>query len=122
MHRSNCWPTTYADIWKANAAGAALVYYNAGRYDRGLEHLIESERVAPQQFVVQQGLGWLYGRKRMFAEGLAAAHRALAISNRHPAALWTFGSLLAAAGRQSEARQVLAELEALVPERYVSPY
>ena len=102
-------------------AAAALIYYNARHFDRGLEELQRSIRVDPRQHIVQQGFAWIYTQKQMFAEADAASEKALAFAPRNPFLLWTRGSTLAVAGRADEARDIIRQLTE-ISGRYVSPY
>ncbi|PYT32956.1 MAG: hypothetical protein DMG58_09170 [Acidobacteria bacterium] len=101
---------------------AAFVYYNAGLFDRGIEELQRTARTDSRQFMVQQGFAWFYTQKRMYSEAVAAAERALALSPDNPLVLWTMASSLAAAGRPSEARAIIARMIELSETRYVSPF
>ncbi len=103
-------------------ATAAFVYYNAGLFDKGIEQLQRAARVDPNQYMVQQGFSWFYTQKRMHAEAVAAAEKALTLSPGNPLVLWTMAASLAAAGRPSEARAIIAQMIEMSERRYVSPF
>ncbi len=103
-------------------AAAAFVFYNARQYERCLEELRQALHQTPDFYVTQQGLGWAYCQKGMYADAIAASRKAVMLSGRRPLALWTLGYALAAAGETVEAREVLLEMQDLSASRHVPPY
>jgi tetratricopeptide (TPR) repeat protein len=65
--------------------------------------------------------GSIYLQKSRYKEAIVVLEKAVGASGRNPAMLGRLGEALAMAGRTADAEQLLAELEALSRERYVSP-
>ncbi|HYE65924.1 MAG TPA: protein kinase, partial [Pyrinomonadaceae bacterium] len=103
-------------------ATAAFTFYNARQYDRSIEESEEALKIDPSYFVTHQGFAWAYVQKEMYEEAIAAARKAVALSERNPLALWALGYALAAGGRRDEARDIVNELQVMAQKRYVSPY
>jgi serine/threonine protein kinase/Tol biopolymer transport system component/tetratricopeptide (TPR) repeat protein len=96
--------------------------YQARRYD---EVIAQSQRV----FEIDSnfGVGYVplsaaYERKGMIEEAIAAAHKAASLLPGSVIPFWVLGHALAVSGQHDEARRVLADMERLSRERYVSSY
>jgi tetratricopeptide (TPR) repeat protein len=66
-------------------------------------------------------LGHAYAVRGRFTEGIAAAEKAVALSDRVPGALGILGLVYGMAGRKDDATKVLHELLELNQKRYVTP-
>jgi tetratricopeptide (TPR) repeat protein len=66
-------------------------------------------------------LGHTYAASGRFAEAVAAAEKAVALSDRVPGALGILGLVYGLAGRKDDATKVLNELLELNKKRYVTP-
>lgn len=114
-----------AEINPLSAMDATMVAWNlyqARRYD---EVIAQSQSV----FEIDSdfGVGYVplsaaYERKGMIEEAIAAAHKAATLMPGSVIPLWVLGHALAVSGQEAEARQVLARMERLSRERYVSAY
>jgi len=86
----------------------------------------QNARAANQQamnLVVESGLGWVYGEKKMYREATAELEKAVNLSNRREdLTVAVLGKVLGDSGRKQEARKLLEELEGQSKHRYVSPY
>ena len=96
---------------------AAWRYLAARRYRRA----IEEARLADDHRDVNRVLGWAHLGLGEPETALAFFQRAVERNGRHPVALSNLAAAYAAAGRESEARALLAELLALYEKRYLSP-
>ncbi|HEX7999681.1 MAG TPA: protein kinase [Pyrinomonadaceae bacterium] len=104
------------------ATSASLVFYNARQYDRCIEELEKAHEIDSRYFATEHGFAFGYAQKGRYDEAIASARRTVALSAGNPMGLWTLGYVLALAGRESEAREILREMEELQHKRYVSPY
>ena len=84
-------------------------YWWAGQYDEAIDEARKSLELNPDFPVGLYALGNAYAAKGMYEEAIKAHQRAGVLSREWKFAL---GSTYAMAGRQDEARLVLAELEA----------
>jgi tetratricopeptide (TPR) repeat protein len=66
-------------------------------------------------------LGHTYAANKQFDEAVAAAEKAVVVSERTPGALGILGLAYGLAGRKAEAIKVLNELHELNKSRYVTP-
>jgi len=106
-------------VHRADLATALL---RAGALDEALQtatHVIELD---PEYARGHATVGWALVKKGRYEEGLA--HLKTAVSMTPGDTLWLsqLGQAYAIAGHADQAREVLRELEALSPQRYVSPY
>jgi Tol biopolymer transport system component/TolB-like protein/Tfp pilus assembly protein PilF len=97
-------------------------YYQARRYDlaeQELRKIFELDRNFGNAYLV---LGMVLERKGFYDEAIEAMRKSLELMPGSIVPLWALGHCLGVAGRESEARQVLAELEDHSQEHYASPY
>jgi len=85
------------------------LYFWIGQYEEAIDEARKSLELAPDFPVALYVLGSAYAEKGMYEEAIKAHQRAGALSREWKSGL---GRTYAMAGRQDEARQVLAELEA----------
>ncbi|UCG59902.1 MAG: protein kinase [Phycisphaerales bacterium] len=90
-------------------AWLGVQYCWAGQYDKAIEEAQKSLDLAPDFPVALNLLGSVYAEQRMYEEAIKAQQKAAYLSPQWRSGL---GRTYAIAGRQDEARLVLAELEA----------
>ncbi len=99
-----------------------LRYYLARRYDLAIEQGRSTVELDENFAAVHLLLGETYVQKLLLEQGLAELHTAAGLSGNSPLYLAQVGVAHAAAGRKADALRVIAQLQALSSERYVSPY
>lgn len=96
--------------------------YYSRRYDdaiRQLQTVLDMNKDFP---LAHLWLGRAYQEKDMYREAIAEFERAEAVMRDWPVALGAIGYVEAASGNSAEARKMLARLDALSNERYITPY
>jgi tetratricopeptide (TPR) repeat protein len=99
-----------------------LRYYFAGKPDTAIAEYRAALELDPNFAPGHWHLGWAYEQTGRFAEGIAEAERALALDVGNLMYLASLGHAYARAGKRSDARAILARLEAASTKRYVSRY
>ncbi|HEY0873525.1 MAG TPA: winged helix-turn-helix domain-containing protein [Vicinamibacterales bacterium] len=95
--------------------------YFAGRYDEAIQRF-QAALAQDANFVqAHVGLGRAYAQKGAFDESIRAFERATLLTDRAPAPLTYLARSLAFAGREAEAREILAELQRRAASEYVPP-
>ncbi|HMC23349.1 MAG TPA: tetratricopeptide repeat protein, partial [Thermoanaerobaculia bacterium] len=102
--------------------GVAWAYYFARQHDRAIEVSKQNVDLAPDFWPAHLVLGWAYEQKGRFSEARDEFTRAIELSGRNTLPLASLGHLHAVSGNESEARRILAELNTLSRQRYISPY
>ena len=97
------------------------IYYLAGDNDKAIEQCRKILELDPSSFPARRYLGLAYEAKGQYAEAIAEFQKGVKISGS-PLMLALLGHAYAASGKTSEARQVIADLQQLQGQRYVSPY
>src|SRR5262249_55625994 len=97
------------------------ILYMAGHYDEAIAHCQKLLEIDPGFFPVYRYLGLSYEQKRMYREAIAAFERGIKLSGS-PLLVALLGHAYAVAGNRAEAERVLAELQEMSSQRYVSPY
>jgi tetratricopeptide (TPR) repeat protein len=100
--------------------GATL--YFAGRYDEAIEQCRWTIEMDPNFAVAHWHLGLAYEQKEMFDEAIAEFQKATALSGGSPLLKASLGHAYAKANRIVEATKIMAELNELSQQRYVSSY
>lgn len=100
----------------------ASTLLRAGRYDEAEAQARELIRLEPLFPMAHSTLAWAYIKKGLSAEGLRELEEAVRLSPGNTLFLAQMGQAYAMTGCPDNARQVLARLQALARERYVSPY
>jgi serine/threonine protein kinase/tetratricopeptide (TPR) repeat protein len=106
----------------AHRSDVASEFVRAGRYN---EALVEAERIIRLEPGYPRGhsiLGWAHLRLGDTAEGVVALERAAELSPGHTMFRAQLGQAYAMTGEPQKARAILADLQRLAGERYVSPY
>jgi serine/threonine-protein kinase len=96
-------------------------YYCARRYDEAIQQMQKSI-VDPNDAGANIILGEIYEQKGMYDEAIAAYQKAISASERTSTILGLLGHAYATSGRRAEALKILAELEEMSTQKYVSPY
>lgn len=94
------------------------IFFLRRQYDEAIKQLRKTLELEPNFFQAHLTLGAVYVHKKMFAEAFVELNQALALSRDNTLA--SLGYAYAVSGRQSEAREVLVELQALSKRHYVS--
>lgn len=103
-------------------ATAAVTLYCARRYEEAIEQFRKTIEMDPTFFRAHFMLSLVYQRKGMYEEAIAESQKAVTLSGRSTESLAVLGDTYAAAGKKSEAISILAELQELSTQRYVSPF
>jgi serine/threonine protein kinase/tetratricopeptide (TPR) repeat protein len=96
--------------------------YMAGRFDESLATYRKLLEAAPNFAYGYITYAWTLRQAGMFDESVAAAEKAVTMAPGGQFFLSALGASYAAAGRETDARRVLAQLGEMSASRYVSPY
>ena len=97
------------------------IYYLSGKNDQAIEQCKKILELDPSSFPARRYLGLAYEGKGMYAEAITEFQTGVKLSGS-PLMLALLGHAYAASGKTAEAQQVLADLQQLKDQRYVSPY
>jgi serine/threonine protein kinase/Flp pilus assembly protein TadD len=103
-------------------ANAGYPYYYARQYDEAIKHYRKALELDPNYSWGHLWIGQAYLQKEMYKEAIDEINQAIRLSNGDTRPLATLGHAYAVAGRRDDAIRVLAELQQLAKQRYVSPY
>jgi tetratricopeptide (TPR) repeat protein len=98
-----------------------MLLYLARRYDQAIAQCQTALEMDPNFFRARLWLGRSFERKGMYQEAIAELQKARELDDR-PIVSAFLGQTYAAAGRASEARRVIEELEQLAKQSYVDSY
>lgn len=102
---------------------AGWVLYFARRYDEAIQQYRKTLDMEPNFVMALFLLGAAYVQKGMYDEAIANIGRAIELSKRASTEMIAaLGNAYALAGRRAETMEILEELLAISPPRYVSPY
>ena len=99
----------------------SLLLASGGRPNEGIEEALAAVELAPESFLPHWFLLINYMVAGRSPEAIASGHAALAISGRHPFAMFTMGLAYADWGKRSEARALHDELMTRADRQWVSP-
>jgi tetratricopeptide (TPR) repeat protein len=99
-----------------------FIYFFAHRYDDSIATCQKVLELDPTFFAVRRYLGQAYAQKGKYDQAIAEFQKAVAGSGGSPLMRAELGHTLAIAGKRDEAQRILAELNQLASERYISPY
>ena len=97
------------------------VLFQARRYDEAIASLQAVVATEPKDTFSRWFLGWAHSLAGRHDEAVAELEQAATVSDRAPNIVGALAGALARAGRQGEARSLVAELEEASRRRYVSP-
>lgn len=103
------------------SAQRGFLLENARRYNEAIEQLRGVIAMDASHYQAYWTLGHTYAANQQFDEAIAAAEKAVTLSERTPGALGILGLAYGLAGRKAEATKILNELLALTKKRYVTP-
>jgi TolB-like protein/DNA-binding winged helix-turn-helix (wHTH) protein/Tfp pilus assembly protein PilF len=103
------------------SAQRGFLLENARRYGEAIEQLRAVIAMDPNHYQAHWILGHTYAANRQFDESIAAAQKAVELSERTPGALGMLGLAYGLAGRKADATKILNELLELNRTRYVTP-
>jgi tetratricopeptide (TPR) repeat protein len=98
----------------------AWILYFARRYDEAIEQGRQTLELDPNYATAYRILGWAYEETGLYDEAISAHLRASELTDYGLNFTAQLGRAYALAGRQDEARKVLAELRKTSAETYVS--
>jgi len=98
-----------------------MVHLMSKRYDKAIEQYHDTLEMNPEFYFAHRYLGLALELKGDISEAIAEYKRALEL-NDDPSGLGFIGHAEATAGRQKEAREILAQLTEAAKRRYVQPY
>jgi len=105
----------------AISAQRGFLLENARRYDEAIEQLRAVTAMDPNHYQAYWVLGHTYAANGQFAEAVAAAEKAVQLSERAPGALGMLGLAYGLAERKADALKIVTELLELNKTRYVTP-
>lgn len=103
------------------SAHLGWIYYLSGQNEKAIEQCRKILERDPSSFPARRYLGLAYEAKGQYAEAIAEFQTGVKLSGS-PLMLALLGHAYAASGKTTEAKQVLADLQQLQGQRYVSPY
>src|SRR6185436_14109424 len=103
------------------SAQRGFLFENARRYDEAVEQLRNVIAMDSTNYQALWILGHTYAANEQFDEAVAAAEKAVEVSERTPGALGMLGLAYGLAGRKEDATKILNELHQLNKSRYVTP-
>jgi TolB-like protein/DNA-binding winged helix-turn-helix (wHTH) protein/Tfp pilus assembly protein PilF len=103
------------------SAQRGFLLENARRYNEAIEQLRGVIAMDPSHYQAYWFLGHTYAANKQFEEAIAAAQKAVELSERSPGALGMLGLAYGLAGRTADALKILNELLELNKTRYVTP-
>src|SRR5205814_565902 len=104
------------------ADDVAYAYYLARRYDEAIRTCQKSLELDPNHFGGPLNLGVVYEAKGMHDEAIKQFEKSIAIGGRTSGVLAVLAHAYATSGRQAEAQKMLAELNEMSKQAYVSSY
>ena len=105
----------------AISAQRGFLLENARRYGEAIEQLRAVTAMDPNHYQAYWILGHTYAANGQFVEAVAAAEKAVQLSDRAPGALGMLGLAYGLAGRKADALKIVNELLELNKTRYVTP-
>lgn len=105
-----------------HSSDIASTLLRAGRFDEALQEAQRLVELHPDFPLGDSTLGWAYLKTGMGDQGLAELERAVSLAPDNTMLVAQLGQARAMSGKESEARALLRQLEALSLHRYVPPY
>lgn len=98
----------------------AYLFVVARRYDEALEKQLELQELDPFYYKCYTGMGRTYIQQGLYGQAIEMLTKGRALAGDIPFILGALGQAYALDGREAEARALIAKLEAMGKERYVS--
>jgi tetratricopeptide (TPR) repeat protein len=105
----------------AISAQRGFLLENARRYQEAIEQLRSVIAMDPNHYQAHWFLSHTYAANKQFDQAIAAAQKAVDLSERAPGALGMLGLVYGLAGKTDDATKILNELLELNKRRYVTP-
>jgi TolB-like protein/Tfp pilus assembly protein PilF len=102
-------------------SASGRIFHFARDYDRALEEYRKALEMDAGYGEAYFNLGLTYEQKRMYSEAIAALQKALTLSDNRTVMLAVLGHIYSMAGKQDDARRVLAQLNDLSKQGKASP-
>src|SRR5437588_8544691 len=97
----------------------AMTHYFAREYDKAIKHGVKTVEMDPYFFPGYFYLGMAHQMAGEFATARDALQKARELSHNSTLMVASLGGVLAACGKQDEARNLLEELDQMRPRKYV---
>jgi len=104
-----------------NATGG-LVFFYARRYDEAIAQCRSTLELNSGFYPAHLFLGWAYEQEKLYADAISEYQKVIALEQGNPALAAHLARGYAAAGKRTEALNIISHLEELSKRRYVSPY
>jgi TolB-like protein/Tfp pilus assembly protein PilF len=105
------------------AASLGMINYLARKYDRALAIMQYAKEINPDHFLPYLRIGYVCVQLKQYDEAICALRSAVDLADRSTETLAALALAYAAAGNESQAQAILAELEKPAgAKRYVMPY
>jgi len=105
------------------ASDLGLNLYAAREYERAIGELKKALIRNPEYLMHHFYLGLAYSGKQMYSESIGEINKAIELSGGEETLFKAIlGAVHAVSGNKNEAIRILKELDALAPEKYVSPF
>ena len=101
---------------------AGWISYYGRQYDRALQQCRGVLELDPNSSTAHECLGDAYTAQGKFSEAIAECQQAATDAGDDPVRLASLGRAYALAGRESDARKILAELNRVSKTKYIAPY
>ena len=96
--------------------------YYARQYDRAISQYWRTINLNPAMVIAYANVGRAYVQKHMYSEAIAELEKGRKLDAGWPLLESEIGYALAASGKITAARKVLAQLKTQAPHRYVDPF
>jgi tetratricopeptide (TPR) repeat protein len=100
----------------------SIFFFAARRYDQAIEQYEKALEMDPHLATTHCVLGLAYQYKAMHEPAIAATRKAVELSSGATFLTAMLGVVQAAAGDRDEAEKVLAQLQEISKQKYVTPY
>jgi TolB-like protein/Flp pilus assembly protein TadD len=104
------------------SAGLGWIYWCAHRYDEMIEQFRKTLELDSNFAPPHWGLGLAYSGKSMHEPAIAEMRKAVELSHGSTLVVGLLGEAYAIAGYRDDAQEVLAQLEGISKQQYVTPY
>ena len=104
------------------ARDIAMIHYYQRNFDMALEQCDHAIEQNPHFSGGILDAGLVQEQRQDYEEAIAAFQRAIELSPPSPRIQGALGRIYARAGRKQEALEILAQLDALSKQRYISPF